>query len=439
MALYQRKILHFRYKAERLSSLLKSSPQYGANEAGIIRQSFDEPRYIRITDIDEYGLLRQEIGKTAETIESRYLLANNDLLLARSGATVGKAYIHKVIEVPYPCFFAGYMIKFVIDEEKVIPDYVFAYTQLGTYGEWVSAIQRAAGQPNINAEEYKSLRIPVPPTEIQAEIVAKMNAAYASKKQKETEAQRLIDSIDGYLLGELGIEQPKEEENTVKGRVFIRRLGEVSGGRFDAPVHHKKYSLQTSLYPMVRFQDCVFINPPTPLYYLPPNTLVTFIPMEKVDDRYGEADISECKPLAESGGYTKFQDNDLLWAKITPCMENGKSAVVSNLENSVGFGSTEFHVFRAKAHIDIYYIHAILRLQSLRNYAVLYFSGSAGHQRVSDIFFRRLNIPIPPLNKQTEIASYIATIRTQAKQLQQQAITELAQAKRDVEQLILGE
>ena len=270
-------------------------------------------------------------------------------------------------------------------------------------------------------------------------IYINIQKAVATKKQKEAEAQRLLYGIDDYLLGELGIELPEQEENTIQSRIFIRRLSEVSGGRFDAPIHHKEYSLQTTKYPMVRLKDCVLINPLTSFCQFSPKVLATFIPMEKVSDQYGEADMSECRVLEESGGYTKFQNNDLLWAKITPCMQNGKSAVVSNLKDSIGFGSTEFHIFRAKSDIDIRYIHTILRLQSLRNHAVLYFSGSAGHQRVADEFFKRLSIPKPSLDKQTEIANHITKIRNQAKQLQKQAKAELDQAKKKVEAIILGE
>ena len=131
-------------------------------------------------------------------------------------------------------------------------------------------------------------------------------------------------------------------------------------------------------------RDCVHINPVTSFQGYAPEIPVSFIPMEKVSDQYGEADISDCRKIEKSGGYTKFQDNDLLWAKITPCMQNGKSAVVTGLKNGIGFGSTEFHVFRAKPDVDIRYIYGLLRLVSLRKYAMLYFSGSAGHQRVSD-------------------------------------------------------
>lgn len=439
MAVYNRKTTQYKCKTEPLSNLLKLKPQYGANEIGIERRSDDEPRYIRITDIDEYGVLKQETGKTAKTVEAKYILQNNDLLFARSGATVGKAYIHKTKETIYPCFYAGYMIKFVVNEQKIIPDYVFVFTQLETYKEWVAAIQRTAAQPNINAEEYKSLIIPIPPKEIQAKIVAKMDIAHVDKKQKDAEAQRLSDSIDDYLLGELGVKFPNQKENTVQNRMFERQFSEVTGKRFDAPFHQQKYNLESDKFPMDELRNCVFINPTTSFIGLPLDTLATFIPMEKISDLYGEADISNCRTLAESEGYTKFQDNDLLWAKITPCMQNGKSAVVSNLKNGIGFGSTEYHVFRAKPEIDIRYIHSLLRLRSLRDHAVLYFSGSAGQQRVSDRLFKTLSIPKPSIKKQTEIANHIDEIRNQARQLQKQAKAELERAKKEVEMMILGE
>ena len=301
--------------------------------------------------------------------------------------------------------------------------------------------QRSSGgnYPAITQEELGKIKIPVPPKETQTQIIAKMDAAHTAKKQKEAEAQHLLDSIDDYLLDELGIELPEQEENTLQSRMFTRRLNEVSGGRFDAPVHKKKYILESKKFPMKKFSDCVLINPLTSFYGHSSLTEATFIPMEKVSDQYGEADISEYRKIDESGGYKKFQDNDLIWAKITPCMQNGKSAVVTDLQNGIGFGSTEFHVFRAKSKTEISYIHGLLRLSSLRKHAVLYFSGSAGHQRVADDFFKRLSIPLPPTDKQIEIANYITNIRNQAKALQQQAKADLEQVKKEVEAMILSE
>lgn len=297
------------------------------------------------------------------------------------------------------------------------------------------ALKRTTGgtRPALDYDALKSIPIPE-----ELPIVVVMDTAYAAKKQKEAEAKSLLDSIDDYLFRELGIKFEGQKENTIHRRIFERQFSEVMGKRFDAPFYQQKYNLETDKFPMDKLSNCVHINPTTTFIGLSLDTLVTFIPMEKISDLYGEADISNCRTLAESEGYTRFQENDLLWAKITPCMQNGKSAVVSGLKNGIGFGSTEYHVFRAKPEIDIRYIHSLLRLRSLRNHAVLYFSGSAGQQRVSDKLFKTLSVPKPSLKKQTEIANHIDEIRNQARQLQKQAKAELEGAKKEVEMMILG-
>lgn len=123
MTLYNRKVTLSIYPKVKFKSLLTAKPRYGANEPGILRTDNKEPRYIRITDIDENGLIDfNEMGATAKIIESEYVLNYNDILIARSGATVGKAYIHK--SAPYKCFYAGYLIRFMVDEQKVLPDYI---------------------------------------------------------------------------------------------------------------------------------------------------------------------------------------------------------------------------------------------------------------------------------------------------------------------------
>ena len=208
MALYNQSVQHSLYPLVKLKSLLLSKPQYGANEAGLVREHKEQARYIRITDIDENGLISpDELGATVANIDDKYILNENDVVIARSGATVGKAYIHK--QLPYKCVYAGYLIRFVVDSEKILPDYLFAYTQLSPYKEWVNAIQRPSAQPNINAEEYQSLEIPLPNLSKQQEIDNCVKEAYAQKRAKETEAKKLLDSIDDYLLKELGITDRK--------------------------------------------------------------------------------------------------------------------------------------------------------------------------------------------------------------------------------------
>lgn len=171
MVLFRRKTHKFKFPVCTIRSLLREPPQYGAGERGLDRVFLEQPRYVRITDIDEWAFLSDELGATAENVEGRYILEENDLLLARSG-TVGKAYLHKKAQTPYPCFYAGYLIRFRFNNNAVLPSYVFAFTQLPVFRRWVKAVQRTAVQSNINAQEYSSLVIPLPPRLIQAKIAA---------------------------------------------------------------------------------------------------------------------------------------------------------------------------------------------------------------------------------------------------------------------------
>lgn len=436
MALYNRKVLHSLYPKVRLKDVLLCKPQYGASESGFPRSSREEPRYIRITDIDENGLIsHNELGATAKNIEDKYILVEKDILIARSGATVGKAYIHK--SAPYACFFAGYLIRFIINTNKALPEYIFTYTQLNPYKEWVNAIQRPSGQPNINSEEYQSLEIPLPNIEKQQVIVDLIKSAYLRKKQKETEAQQLLDSIDTYILNELGITLPGIKTD-LKSRLFIVNRSELEE-RLDPTVYKDGIKLNSSNFDNVKLSSVAFVNPTGTFKGKDIEAPISFIPMESIDEVYSEVSKLEDTTIENASGFTKFKEGDLLWAKITPCMQNGKSAIAKNLTNGLGCGSTEFFVMRPKdERLVIEYLHVILHMKCVRETAMLYFGGSAGQQRVSSAFLENFNLPLPPKDKQIEIANHVYTIRQKAKALQEEGKVLLEEAKRKVESMIIG-
>ena len=436
MALYNQSVQHALYPMVKLKSLLLSKPQYGANEASIIRDNNEQPRYVRITDIDENGLISpDELGATVANLDDKYILNENDIVIARSGATVGKAYIHK--HLPYTCVYAGYLIRFIVDSEKILPDYLFAYTQLNTYKEWVNAIQRPSAQPNINAEEYQSLEIPLPNLSKQQEIVDHINEAYTQKQDKETEAQQLLDSIDGYLLKELGIIIPKIKTD-LNSRMFVVQKKDLKG-RYTPSLYKDAVTLHSTIYENVPLSHLAYINPNTRIPNQNKEMPISFVPMESVNEIYAEiTEHIDCF-TEESKGFTRFQEGDLLWAKITPCMENGKSAIAEGLTNGYGCGSTEFHVIRPKnADLLIEYIHSILHMKLVRQTAKLYFGGSAGQQRVATDFLENFNVPLPSKVKQKEIVAYTADIRARAKALQAKGEAILEEAKHKVEQMIIG-
>ncbi|MCI6327997.1 MAG: restriction endonuclease subunit S [Bacteroidales bacterium] len=419
-----------------MKDVLLCKPQYGASESGFPRSSREEPRYIRITDIDENGLISyNELGATAKNIEDKYILGEKDILIARSGATVGKAYIHK--SAPYACFFAGYLIRFIINTNKALPEYIFTYTQLNPYKEWVNAIQRPSGQPNINSEEYQSLEIPLPNIEKQQVIVDLIKSAYLRKKQKESEAQQLLDSIDTYILNELGITLPKIKTD-LKNRIFNVNRSELEE-RLDPTVYKDGVKLCSNNYDNVKLSSVAYVNPTGTFKGKDIETPISFIPMESIDEIYSEVSKLEDTTIENASGFTKFKEGDLLWAKITPCMQNGKSAIAKNLTNGLGCGSTEFFVMRPKdERLAIEYLHVILHMKCVRETAMLYFGGSAGQQRVSSAFLENFNLPLPPKDKQIEIANHVYTIRQKAKALQEEGKVLLEEAKRKVESMIIG-
>ena len=157
------------------------------------------------------------------------------------------------------------------------------------------------------------------------------------------------------------------------------------------------------------------INPrDVSLRALPDNLTVTFLPMAAVDAWQGIIAEPQIRPLKSvRKGFTAFSDGDVLFAKITPSMENGKAAIAKNLENGIGFGSTEFHVFRPKEKVTASWIFHFIRQEQFRNDAKAHFAGTAGQLRVPASFLIDYPIPVPPLPEQERIVAKIEELFTQ--------------------------
>ncbi len=159
-------IISEKYKFSKLSDVVTEKPLYGAGEKGIKKRS--DIRYIRITDINEDGTLNDDFV-SAEKVDPKYLLEENDFLIARSGNTVGKTFLYK--KELGKCIYAGYLIKFKLDTKKIIPEYLLYYTKSNIYKQWIASNQRANAQPNINSNEFLNSLIIIPPIEEQNYIV----------------------------------------------------------------------------------------------------------------------------------------------------------------------------------------------------------------------------------------------------------------------------
>lgn len=159
---------------------------------------------------------------------------------------------------------------------------------------------------------------------------------------------------------------------------------------------------------VVKLSEVAEINPRRPTLDFSEIELATFVPMEAVDEVTGEIVRSVKRPFSQvKKGYTVFAENDVLFAKITPCMQNGKHALARGLIKKTGFGSTEFHVIRAGNEIEPEWIHFFLRRKETLDTAIKSFTGSVGQQRVPAFFLENLEIPLPTIEHQLRIAAHL--------------------------------
>lgn len=137
--------------------------------------------------------------------------------------------------------------------------------------------------------------------------------------------------------------------------------------------------------------------------------IVSFIPMPCVSDIWGKIVKKELRKLGEvKKGYTNFFEGDVLFAKITPCMENGKSAIVDKLENDIGFGSTEFYVLRCDENkLNNKYLHYFVRQKTFRDEAKGEMTGAVGQQRVPKTFLENYKMKVPTIKEQQEIVNIL--------------------------------
>ena len=134
---------------------------------------------------------------------------------------------------------------------------------------------------------------------------------------------------------------------------------------------------------------------------------VSFVPMEAVGEN-GGLTLERTKPLDEVGsGYTEFEDGDVVIAKITPCFENGKSAIASGLKNGVAFGTTELHVLRAGKRLDKQFLFHLTTSHTFRMLGESEMYGAGGQKRVPPEFAKDFRIPLPPIDEQQTIARFL--------------------------------
>lgn len=171
------------YPTRTVDEVSMGKGEYGAQSAST---EYDptRPRYVRITDINDDGTLNEDVVASINPDDDeQYRLKYGDFMFARMGATVGKTYAF----ISGDQIFAGYLIRYRLNPKLINPRYLFWYTKLDEYWNWVQLNQSGAAQPGINAKKYGSLKIPVPPIELQEQFAAFV---------EQTEKSKLFDEME---------------------------------------------------------------------------------------------------------------------------------------------------------------------------------------------------------------------------------------------------
>ena len=388
--------------------------------------------FLRVQNLQTNGELSLDscifINKeTHDGLLARSQVSGGDLLVKITG--VGRMAIASVAPVGFVGNTNQHMV--VIKTGSLAKSkYLARFLNLDIIEKIASRHSTGGTRPALDYPSLKNLPI------IEGIDFLPIDNAIKLSKDKDLEAQQLLDSIDTYLLDELGITLP-EVHNELKDRIFLMNRSELEG-RFDPTVYKDGVKLISPKWDNVKLSKVALVNPSGAYKGQAVDTPISFVPMEVVDETFSEITTKDETTIAQSSGFTKFREGDLLWAKITPCMQNGKSAIARNLTNGLGCGSTEFFVLRPKdQRLSIEYLHVILHMKCVRDTAMLYFGGSAGQQRVPASFLENFNIPLPPIEKQVEIANHVYELRQQAKGLQEEGMRILEEAKLEVEQMIL--
>lgn len=186
-----------KYPVMTLDEVCLRKGEYGMGASAV---KYDErlPRYVRITDIDDNGnLLSTKVSPDTTVKLNNYILHEGDLLFARSGATVGKTYLYK--KEDGLLVFAGYLIRFKLNKDKINPFFMHSFTKTDTYRSWVKSKQNIVAQPNINAQQYgKELYLPIPPLTLQnkfAHIAIKLNEQRIMLVENKQKIENLFQSL----------------------------------------------------------------------------------------------------------------------------------------------------------------------------------------------------------------------------------------------------
>lgn len=331
----------------------------------------DEGNYL----IDETNTINEEIRTKLKAVK----IPVNSIIFAKIGEAIklNRRCLNKI-----ECCIDNNLMAFI--SEKYFYKYIFYWTKSLNFYE----LTNATTVPALRKTDLENIPIPLPPLNEQQRIVNRIESLFAK-------LDRVKELIENTLA------QFEQNKMAILHKAFI---GELTAK------WRKENNIDLSSWENGILMDFCKINPKKiNTKEFDDDMIVSFIPMPCVSDIWGNIVKKELRKLGEvKKGYTNFCEGDVLFAKITPCMENGKSAIVDKLENDIGFGSTEFYVLRCDENkLNNKYLHYFVRQKTFRDEAKGEMTGAVGQQRVPKTFLENYKMKVPTIEEQQEIVNIL--------------------------------
>ena len=248
----------------------------------------------------------------------------------------------------------------------------------------------SSAQPKLNKEDFRSIKFLLPPIEEQEKIVEFLDKKTSEINELIEEKEKLIELL-------------KEKREAIITEAVTKGL--------DKNVNMKDSGVEwigeiPEQWEKFRLKNICTINPNKSELNIEKDIFVSFVPMENIKD--GEIDLSLIKKVNEVySGYSYFRDGDIIMAKVTPCFENGNIAIAENMNNAVGFGTTELHVLRTNSKVDNRYLYYLIKENGFKTKAISSMYGVGGLKRTPTEFISNFVVYIPKIKEQLEIVEYI--------------------------------
>ena len=325
------------------------------------------PKFLRITDIVPASIDWESVPycKVSEAEQNRFALKVGDIVVARTGATVGYA---KQIRDVQNAVFASYLVRFRVDDGLADSSFVGSLVESTVYKRYVKSQVGGAAQPNANAKVLGRFVFKLPPRSTQRRI-ASVLSAYGDLIENNLRRIALLEEAARLLYREWFV------HFRFPGHEHVKVIDGVPEGWGRLPA-----------------SEAFQINPRTPRN---DGSTIAYLPMASLPEGGMVIDTGELERREKSTS-VRFRNGDTLFARITPCLENGKTGFVHILgADEVACGSTEFIVLRGR-HVSDCFVYLTARQPDFRENAIKSMIGSSGRQRVQPSCFDRYLVPVPP-------------------------------------------